>query len=548
MPMNYIGKINALITETIDDGREQDATSWNGIGNAGNIITFGNMSGSLYLGAFRFRNIDIPRNAKIVLARLKIRPAVTDSVDPDVKLIIKGIKESDTKPFTQTSRPSQRTRTVNSVSWHIIKKWEVHEWTQTPNLKLIIEEIVAQTGWKAGNSLALTIEDNGSSSDQAATCYDSSKGKGYEAELEVLFTTKNVSIGTIAGTDRDGVETDRTTWQSSPTGNVIALGNDGISINEGAFIFSALNIPRYANIIGAHLLLTQADQNNRFPNLLIKGIAEDNVVLFASDGSNRPSLRTKTKAQIEWTIGETVDGVFVGIHWSANSVYESPDLREIVQEIVDREGWTTSNNLGLVLENLSSWGGQYKLPWDYVKNNGEFAAKLVVVWNTLRTFRSTKKDAPKYDKANYPEFIIVHHTATPRDSTRFSTIKNNHIGIGWGDIAYHHWIAGAMDGLGTHIIGRPENKIGAHADTEKMNYRSIGIAVCGNFHPTSGNEQPSSEQLATLQELLDKIRKERGIPKCRVLGHREVPDATDCPGDNLMEYLNQYRDTGKLIP
>ncbi|OGI36062.1 MAG: hypothetical protein A2259_01910 [Candidatus Moranbacteria bacterium RIFOXYA2_FULL_43_15] len=547
--MNYIAKIIASVAETIDDGREQDAATWNGIGNAGNVISFGNVSGSVYSGAFRFRHIDIPRNSKIVLARLRIRPAVTDSADPDVKLVIKGIKEADTKPFTQTSRPSQRIKTVNSVPWHIVKKWEVHEWTQTPNLKLLIEEIVAQAGWKAGNSLALTIEDNGSAVNQAETCYDLSKGNDYGAELEILYTTVlNVSIGTIAGTDRDGVETDKIAWQSDPTGNVIALGHDGIAVNEGGFIFSALNIPRYANIIGAYLLLTQADQNNRFPNLLIKGFAEDNAQPFTGSGSNRPSTRNKTKAQVEWTIGETVNGTFVGIHWSANSVYESPDLKEIIQEIVDREGWTTSSNLGLVLENYSSWGGQYKLPWDYVKNNGEFAARLVVVWDTLRTFRWTKKDAPKYDKANYPEYIIVHHTATPRDSTRFSTIRNNHIGIGWGDIAYHHWIAGAMDGLGTHIPGRPENKIGAHADTEKMNYRSIGIAVCGNFHPTSGNEQPAPEQLATLQELLDKIRKERGIPKERVLGHREVPDATDCPGDNLLEYVKRYRTIGQLIP
>lgn len=546
MPMNHIAKINVAVAETVDDGREQDASSWNGIGNSSNVITFGNVSGSLYSGAFRFRHIDIPRNAKIVLARLRIRPAVTDSVDPDVKLIIKGIKEIDTKPFTQTSRPSQRTKTVNSVPWHIVKKWEVHEWTQTPNLMLLIEEIVAQAGWKAGNSLALTIEDNGSASNQAETCYDFSKGKDYEAELEIWYTTRNVSIGTIAGTDRDGTETDKTSWQSSPTGNVITLGHDGISQNDGGFIFSALSIPRYANILGAWILLSQADQNNRFPNLMIKGFAEDDAALFSSNGSNRPSTRNKTKAQVEWTIGETVSGTFVGIHWSANSVYESPDLKDIIQEIVDREGWTTSSNLGLVLENYSSWGGQYKLPWDYVKNSGEFAAKLVVVWDTLRTFRSSKKDVLKYEKANCPEYIIVHHTATPRDSTRFSTIKNNHIGIGWGDIAYHHWIAGTMDGLGAHITGRPENKIGAHADTEKMNYRSIGIAVCGDFHPTGANEQPSPEQLATLQELLDKIRLERGIPKEKVLGHREVPDATNCPGDNLLEYVKRYRTTGKI--
>lgn len=548
--MNYADKIRISIAETIDDGREQDGATWNTTGNASGVITIGNVSGSVYSAGFRFRDVRIPRSAKIILARLKIRPAVTDGADPDVKLIIKGIKEADTKPFSQSSRPSQRAKTVNSVPWHIIKGWEVHEWAQTPNLHLIIEEIVGQSGWKSGSALALVIEDNASASNQAETCWDKIKGTGYEAELEVWFTSSkhSVSVGTLAGTDRDGVEVNKTTWQNSPGGNVITLGHDGSAPNDGGFIFSALGIPRYANIIGAYLLLTQADQNNLFPNLLIKGFAEDDAAPFQSDGSNRPSLRPKTNAQIEWTIGHSESGVFVGEHWSANSVYESPDLREIIQEIVDREGWTTSSKLGLVLENRSSWSAKYKLPWDWVKNSGEFAAKIVVAWDILRTFRSTKKDTPKFDKANYPEFIIVHHSATPRDSTQFQTIKNNHIGIGWGDIAYHHWIAGAMDGLGVHIEGRPENKIGAHADTQKMNYRSVGIALCGTFHPSGGGETPSAEQLATLQELLDTIRKERGIPKERVLGHREVPDSTDCPGDNLIEYIKRYRTTGKLLP
>lgn len=545
--MNYISEIHTAISETGDDGREQDNTTWNSKGNAGNVITVGNLSGSIYSAGLRFRNVPIPKDAKIILARLRIRPAVTDSTDPDVKLVIKGIKEPDTRPFTQASRPSQRAKTVNVTAWHIIKKWEVHEWAQTPNIALIIEELVAQDGWKAGNSLGFEIKDNGSASGQAESLWDKSKDDGYQAELDVWYTNKAVAIGTLAGTDRDGVEINKGIWQSNPAGNVIALGNDGASINEGGFIFSALSIPRYASILGAWLLLTEADQNNRFPNLLIKGFAENDATPFASDGSNRPSTRSKTNAQIEWTIGHTEDGVFVGEHWSANSVYESPDIKEIIQEIIDREGWTTSSKLGLVLENLSSWSGQYKLPWDWIKNNGEFAAKLVVAWDYIRTVDSSQKDVPKYEKGNYPEYIIVHHSATPRDGTRFATIKNNHIGIGWGDIAYHHWIAGAMDGDGTHIPGRPENKIGAHDDMQKMNYRSIGICVCGDFQPGSGSEQPTRAQLDSLQELLDKIRKERGIPKERVLGHRETPDSTNCPGDNLLSYVQHYRATGQLL-
>ncbi len=541
-------KFCASVEQTIDDGREQDNASWNPQGNSGNVITAGNAGGSIYSAGLRFRDVRVPRNAKIILARIKIRPAVTDSNDPDARLLWKGIKEADPKPFTQSLRPSQRSKTVNSVSWRIVKRWEVHEWTQTPNLNLIAEELVAQSDWKSGNAMAFAVEDNGSPANQAETFWDKSKGESYQAKLEIWYTDKNVTVAFLSGNDRDGVETGKSVWQSSPSGNVITLGNDGAAANDGGFIFSGINIPRYANIIGAYLLLTQADQNNRYPNLLIKGFAEDDASPFSGDGSNRPSTRQKNNAEVEWTIGHSENGVFVGEHWSAESVYESPDIREVIQEIVDRDGWRSGNKLGLVLENRCSWSGQYKLVWDYLKNSGEFGAKLVIIWDEKRTFRASQKDLAKYEKANCPVYIIVHHSATPRDSTHFATIRNNHIGIGWGDIAYHHWIAGALDGDGLYIVGRPENKIGAHCDTQKMNYRSIGICVCGDFHPSSGNEQPSSRQLATLQILLDDIGKRRGIPRARVLGHRETPDSTNCPGDNLLAYIQRYRATGKLLP
>src|SRR3989344_5026890 len=92
MPMNYVAKLQSKVAENVDDGREQDATTWNSNGNASNVITLGNVSGSVYSGAFRFRNLNIPRNSKIVLARLRVRPSVTDGTDRDVKLIVKGIK------------------------------------------------------------------------------------------------------------------------------------------------------------------------------------------------------------------------------------------------------------------------------------------------------------------------------------------------------------------------------------------------------------------------------------------------------------------------
>lgn len=554
---NQVLKIRTTIRENSDDGKEQGSSTWNPDGNASSIITFGNYSGSTYSGAFRFRGVDIPKNARIFLARLVLRIAYTDSMDFPVLLKVKGIKEPDPKSFNQSTRPSTRTKTVNAIDWDIIKKWNVHEWVQTPNLKLIVEEIVAQKDWRAGNSMAFVIEDDGSPADNTKTCWDSSKGAGYEAQLEIYYMpdepNQEIIIGSLQGNDRDGEEDYKTNWYPSGySNNQITMGDDGSkspqeSANDAGLIFSPINIPRGGQIISAKILLTSPGQSNGMPNFMIKGFAQDDAPAFALDGSNRPSTRPKTKAQIQWTLGEGEAGILIGQHWSAEGVYESPELKDIIQEIIDRPGWL-SNKLGLVLENYFSGLGNIKYCWDYNQDEGKYSAKLIIAWNQKRTFSSQDADTLAGYKANYPEYIIVHNTATPRDNTRFETIRKSHISFGWDNIGYHFFIAGTLDGDGQIIEGRPQNQIGSHCSANKMNYRSIGIVLCGNFHSTGGNEYPTSAQLTSLQQLLDRIRMERRIPKERVMGHGEVPEAaTDCPGDHLLTYVKKYRQTGSLI-
>ena len=552
--LNQVLKIKALVQQNNDDGREVGTSAWNKDGNASQIITFGNSTG-VQNAAFRFRGIDVPKGSKILLARLKLRPAFTDATDFIVNLKIKGIKEADPQPFKSdgSNRPSTRTQTTNAVDWDILRKWNVHEWVQTPNLNLIVEELVAQTSWKPGNAMAFVILDDGSPADNAKTCWDSSHGAEYQAELEIYYIQEGlheqITIGLLQGNDRDGEEDYKTTWYPSGfANNIITFGDDGSldpleSANDAGFIFSPIPIPQGAEIISAKILITSPIQNNGMTNVLIKGFAEDNAAVFAANGSDRPSTRTKTAAKIQWTLGEAEAGILVGIHWGAESYYETPELKEIVQEIIDRPGWAESK-IGLVVENYETGHGSVKYNWDYNQDAGAHGAKLLIAWTRERRVTNRVKDTPAFDKANYPEYIIVHHSATAKDLTKFATIKRAHIGFGWDDIGYHKWIAGALDGEGVLILGRPDNKIGAHTNTNKMNYRSIGVVLCGSFH---NSETPSQLQLDTLQTALDDLRMERGIPREKVVGHGEVPEsATDCPGNALLPYVQNYRNTGRL--
>lgn len=559
---NQVLKVHSIIAQNSDDGRENSDGVWSRDGNASHIITMGNLDSKTHTGAFRFRQIDIPRNAKIFFARLKLRCAYTDGTAFTTKLRIKGIKETDIQPFSATNKPSAKPKTADSVSWEIYKQWNVNEWVQTPNLALIVQELVRQSQWKSGNSMAFVIEDDGSNPDCAKSVWDSSSGIEDKAELEIYWFDRDVETAFLQLSDRDGEEDyrdktppDNAWYPSGYAQNRITCGDDATyapdpSPNDAGFIFSPVKIPKGAHIASAKLLVTSDNQNNAMCNWIIRGFAEDNATPFTSNGSNRPSTRPKTQAEVQWALGEAEGGILHGVHWTAQSVYESPELKEIIQEIVDRAGWVgdTSQKLGLVIEDTYSNTGNVKYIVDYSKGGaGKWAAKLIIAWQKIRRCSFIEVDLAFYDKANYPEFIIVHHTATPRDNTRFITIKHAHIGYGWEDIGYHKWISGALDGNGILISGRPENKVGAHTDSNKMNYRSVGVVVCGDFDDSGLDESPTSEQLQTLQNLLDDIRKKRSIPKERVLGHTEVPGAaTDCPGSNLLPYIQHYRETGSL--
>lgn len=136
------------------------------------------------------------------------------------------------------------------------------------------------------------------------------------------------------------------------------------------------------------------------------------------------------------------------------------------------------------------------------------------------------------------KYLIIHHTATSRDRTTIEAVKRYHTQTrGWGDIGYHWFI----NGKGELKKGRDEQWVGAHCNKPRgnsINFRSLGIALTGNFE----TESPSKEQIATLETLVANLRAKYSIPRENILGHKEVEGAnTFCPGRNFLPYLRTYR-------
>ena len=138
--------------------------------------------------------------------------------------------------------------------------------------------------------------------------------------------------------------------------------------------------------------------------------------------------------------------------------------------------------------------------------------------------------------------IIVHHSASPRNTTTTLMVRNWHKEKGFTDIlgysGYHYFIL--WDG--TVVTDRPEEECGCH--TKDANNDSIGICVMGNFN----KELPSEKQTNSLTELLIKLVKKYNLKYWNVYGHRDIKwlfvfssTSTNCPGNNLYCKLREIR-------
>jgi hypothetical protein len=110
-------------------------------------------------------------------------------------------------------------------------------------------------------------------------------------------------------------------------------------------------------------------------NLKLQGIAEDNTADYSTD----PSGRTRTSASVLWH----------GFTQSAFNTYQdSPDISTIIQEIVNRAGWSSGNALGIAIPDD---GSSAHVVGNFVGHGGspDESAQITIVYHVAGTTTST---------------------------------------------------------------------------------------------------------------------------------------------------------------
>jgi PKD repeat protein len=176
----------------------------------------------------------------------------------------------------------------------------------------------------------------------------------------VIVNGASVIVPVIAG--NDDAEESRNGGGMGLTSSDLEIGNDGGDEQYTGVRFQNVSVPQGAIISNAYIRMRgdESDGAGSQLNIYIKAEDIDNAPQFTNTNSNI-SDRTLTTAQYTWP-----DGSIPG--WTAGTVYDTPDLSTVVQEIVDRTGWASGNAMVFVYwsdmgESSERVGDSYEGSW-----------------------------------------------------------------------------------------------------------------------------------------------------------------------------------------
>jgi len=209
----------------------------------------------------------------------------------------------------------------------------------------------------------------------------------------VVSAGGSVIISSAITASTDDVEESASGWIYTNSSDIeLVYDSDNAPGNQTVGLrFINLAIPRNAVISNAYIQFTSKEVTTAACNLVIKGEASDNSPAFTIDYYD-VSSRTKTLTSINWSPPS----------WStayvATTDQRTPNISSIIQEIVNRSGYTSSSAISLIITGSGTRNS--------VSFEGEpgYAAKLIVTYTI--------------QGSNQPPVISVTH---PTNGSTFSS-------------------------------------------------------------------------------------------------------------------------------
>ncbi|MGA1839565.1 MAG: PilC/PilY family type IV pilus protein [bacterium] len=357
------GSIDVRVCQSVDDAEEHAGERVSLYDEDLNLV-FTDPEQSA--AGIRFQHVDVPRGALITTAYLSFESSNTGS--EKTSMIITGEAGDDAPAFNNSmGNITNRTLTYSTVCWDHILPWDrVGEIHKTPDLSSIVQEIVGRSGWTRKNAMAFVIRGSGR---RIAKSYDGKSTAG--PVLHIEYTEANTSYITVDKYtlekicyEGDDIKSDRFIINNTGSDTLryaVSCDRDWFScssksgrLTTGDSVIITLDYDIASLDVGDHegtIKVTDPFAPNSPLEIDIRvGVKPLDKTAFAPCG-RMPVYVKDTVDPAILILLDLSDSMQTLMPLSNDSMKNprTPDLKGIVQEIVDRPGWKKGNAMAFII-------------------------------------------------------------------------------------------------------------------------------------------------------------------------------------------------------
>ncbi len=258
-----------------------------------------------------FKDVNVPNGAIVHCAEIEFEIDEHEDDATDLKVFIQDI--GDAPDFIDGNDTYDVTGRINAavdphVVWDEVEELNVNEKLTTPDLRTLVQSVVDRVDWAADNEMAFIINGTGRRTVEA---HDGEPSNA--ALLRISYSNTPVGV----------------------TNQKVGLRFDEVRIPKGSTITAAYidfnsNNETHADASAVNIYAEDVDHSAAF------------TAGASSDVTNRISNKT-TNSPVAWSVPT----------WNPNTTYSTPDIKDMVQDVVNRTGWCGGNAMTFLLEATS---------------------------------------------------------------------------------------------------------------------------------------------------------------------------------------------------
>ena len=307
------------------------------------------------ISGLRFTKLEIPRGAKILSASIEFTvDNISKNENPAQYFVFAEDNVSPSAFKAEEFNITKRTWLGDSVAWNPADdSWATAgDKESTSDLKQLVQTLVNKDKWAAGSDIAFFIKGTGVREAESFSDADNA------AKLKITFIPIGKITASITSSEDDAEEYIGTPENDSFRGHGsmdvassdIELGaekQNGINPQISGLRFNEINIPRNAIIENAYLQFTvdNTTKNEDPANFFVFAEDHANPVKFSETDFDLTN-RTWLNDSVAWN-PEAGSWSEIG---SAGENERTPNLKALVQAIVNKADWNPKNSIALFIK------------------------------------------------------------------------------------------------------------------------------------------------------------------------------------------------------